>query len=114
MSAGVTSAFTPAFRVAVEFSRGGGRDKWGQPLPSATFEVPDCLFQDGKGGEEDGFLHVEGVQGVIYAPTGTDVRHDDRGVVPATSWLPRPVKFTVAGDPQHTPLGVAIPIRREA
>lgn len=64
----------------VQVIRPPGRDRFGDPLPTAAteFDLPGCLFAPGPSVEPGFAANTVDTDGTVYAPTGSDVRATDK------------------------------------
>ena len=108
----VVDSFPADWRITVTVRRGGGVDRWGDPLPDTTHEVADCLIGEATSDEVEQFSEVSRLDAVMYAPVAADVVSTDSIDAPASAWSP-PRKWRVAGHPLFTPLGTKVPLALE-
>lgn len=108
----VTSLFPADWRMTVTVKRGGGFDRWGNPLPAVTHEIADCLIGEASSEELEQFSDVSSLDGVLYAPVAADVVNTDSLDSPATAYSPAR-SWRVAGHAMFTPLGTKVPLTLE-
>ena len=98
--------------MTVTVKRGGGFDRWGDPLPSTTHEIADCLIGEASSEELEQFSDVASLDGVLYGPVAADVVNTDSIDSPTTAYSPAR-SWRVAGHPMHGPLGTKVPLTLE-
>jgi hypothetical protein len=115
MSLSVAERMPPFWRTPVTVRRSGGRDPKGNPLPGSTHTVPDCLISTQSSADEpQSRSEAPETTAYLYAPAGADFRSTDDIEVPE-SVPPRlwpSGMFHVSGEPDYTPMGVRVPLRR--
>lgn len=96
--------------TTVTVSRPSGKDKWGDPLPSAEHEELDALFDPGSSVDDIDLDANPEEAAKLFFPDryDVDIRNDDSV---SFEWLGEPYSFTVNGRPLRYPLGVQVNLR---
>lgn len=101
-----------SWRFTAEVLSGGGRDKWGDPLPETSALVEGCLLAPQTSSDPADFSAFVTDKAVLYAPSSASFTSVSRVRTPAES--PLPGLWAVDGSPVRWPAGWAVPLRREA
>jgi len=107
----VTSHFPSDWLTEVAVERSGGTDPRGNPLPGTEHTVADCLVSN-QSTDEEARTDLPNTSAYIFAPAGSDFAPGDVVTVPEGARLWPWGRFTVNGDPNFTPLGVRVQLRR--
>ncbi|QCP08234.1 hypothetical protein FDF08_09765 [Micrococcus luteus] len=95
--------------VAIAVYSGGGRDRFGEPLPESRVEIPECLIAPRSTTEPQERSDLDGSRGVIYVQSEHTFHGSDRVEVLTGSHRGL---WEVDGVPTLWPDGWEIPIRR--
>lgn len=107
-----TTTFFPShWRVTVEIERPGVTDPKGDTGPSTFHSVADCLVSN-QSTEDESRKDLPDTTAYIHAPAGADFAPHDLITVPEGDRLWPWGRFVVNGDPNFTPLGVRVQLRR--
>lgn len=101
--------FPADWKTPVTVTR-GGRDRKGNPLPTTTHQVDDCLVGWRSTVDPVDRADLSSDTAVIAARVGSDFADRDLITIPDGPWPSG--SWTVNGAPKPTPLGVEIQIRR--
>lgn len=108
---GLLDSFPSTWRTTVTVKSGGGRDKYGDPLPSTIREIPGCLLAPRSSSEPNyQSAYVEGAA-VLYTPSGSGITSTDQVITPEGSVLQG--TWSVNGDPIRWPWGEEIQLRKD-
>jgi hypothetical protein len=105
-------ALPEAWKFTAQRLYGGGKDRWGDPIPESAEDVPGCLLAPALSEDSEGdFSAFVTSEAILYAPLSATFTSTDRVRTPAES--PLPGTWNVNGNPVRWPAGWAVPLLRE-
>lgn len=107
----VLARFPSSWKTDVTVLRGGGRDPFGNPLPTEEIPVTGCLAAARSTAEPLDRTDLTEARGVLYHDD-FEFQPTDRIRFPETATLRG--TWAVAGEPSRWPMGIEVPLRKDS
>lgn len=107
----VTRQFPAEWRTPAEVYR-RTTDRYGNTTEEFSHTIEDCLISTQESDEEPQSRSVTpDTTAFLYTPAGVDILSSDHIKIPPSMYWPSG-DFQVDGEPDRTPLGTRVPLRR--